>query len=199
MEATVSLEGVRGPLIERGWVRLRRAISEEECSALLDRGEHAWRPLAAEVGQVRQAGWYCQPPVAELPNKIARFAQALGESLAAEVEKSGFPEAFNEVSWQRHVPSEVAVGPHRDQSFYTGAIVVVTLVGSARFSMLASRDAADEIDAWDTEPGDVVLMRGAGLGDPSARCPWHQVAAPADGERQTLTLRHTVGTPGGWE
>jgi alkylated DNA repair dioxygenase AlkB len=193
------LGAIGAPLLERGWVRLRRHVAPDDCAALRDRGGHPWRPLAEQVGVVRQAGWYCQPSLDELPPVVQAFADALFTALRPSFDGLAFPARFNEVTWQRHTPDAGFVGPHRDQSFYTGVIAVVTLLGAARFSILASREPRNETASWVTEPGDLVVLRGAGLGSPDARGPWHDVGPPSEGERETLTLRHTIRTPGGWE
>jgi hypothetical protein len=155
--------------------------------------------LAEQVGAVRQAGWYCQPPVEELPPVVHAFSGALFAAVEASFEGVDFPDGFNEVTWQRHTPDAGFVGVHRDQSFYTGVIAVVTLVGTARFGILASREPRVELESWLTAPGDLVVLRGGGLGRVDARGPWHEVGPPSGSERETLTLRHTTRAPGGWE
>ena len=191
--------GVREALLGRGWCRLPGFVSGDLCDALRDRGGHEWRPMAEQVGSVRQEGWYCQPGFDELPPAVASFAGDLAATLGTVFDGVDFPPGFNEVTWQRQTATHGLVGPHRDQSFYTGVIAIATLAGSAPFTVLESRAPRVESDAWDTEPGDLVLLRGGGLGHPDARCPWHEIGRSYGSERITLTMRHTVREPGGWE
>jgi hypothetical protein len=164
-----------------GWWRSPIRIAP---GPMLDRRDAPWRPMAARVGSVEQRGWYCQPPVDELPSAVQTFAAAMQRAL-------GLDDSFNEITWQRHEPDVIGIGPHRDQSHYRGAIVIVTLQGSARFAILGDRSIDSVIEAWQTEPGDMVILRADG-------CPWHTVDAPVAGERITLTLRSTA-EPHGWE
>jgi hypothetical protein len=198
----LTVEGSRTALLEQGWARFPGVVEPGARRRLLDRDGGPWVPLAPKVGVVEQEGWYCQPPLDHLPDAVRAFAAALAAALRAEL-GDALPWAdggsFNEVTWGRQTPEQGRIGPHRDQAFYTGVLAVVTLQGAAPFSILASRDPRVPVATWWTEPGDLVLLRGAGLGGPEARCPWHDVGRPAAGERVTLTFRHTVRTPGGWE
>jgi hypothetical protein len=67
----------------------------------------------------------------------------------------------------------------------------------APFSILARREPPELLDAWDTAPGDLVLLRGAGLVAPDDRCPLHEVGPPAD-TRTVLTFRHDSRDVVGW-
>jgi len=103
---------------------------------------------------------------------------------------------FNEITWSRHTPASIGVSPHKDQSFYTGVVAVLTLSGAARFTVLSARDEDAVVEAWETEVGDLTLM--AAVGSRPDRRPWHTVGAPSTAERVTLTFRRTVRKPGGW-
>ena len=96
---------------------------------------------------------------------------------------------WTDATWQRHESGHGQIGPHRDQAFYKGVILIVTLAGEAEFTVLESRDPPLTLDRWITAAGDMVLLRGADLGALGARCPLHTVGIPAS-DRLTLTLRH---------
>ena len=96
---------------------------------------------------------------------------------------------FHEATWQRYESGYGHIGPHRDQAFYKGVILIVTLAGEAESTVLESRDPPLTLDRWTTAAGDMVLLRGADLGVCGARCPLHQIGTPTSG-RLTLTLRH---------
>jgi hypothetical protein len=68
-------------------------------------------------------------------------------------------------------------------------ILIVTLSGEAEFTVLETRDPPVTLDQWTTGGGDIVLLRGADLGAPGARCPLHRVGVPAS-DRLTMTLRY---------
>jgi hypothetical protein len=104
---------------------------------------------------------------------------------------------WNEVTWQRYEPGRGHIDPHRDQAYYKGLIVIVTLSGEAEFTIFASRDPPVILDRWTTCGGDMVLLRGADLGAPGVRCPLHGVGAPAS-DRLTVTLRHNERGYGRW-
>jgi len=104
---------------------------------------------------------------------------------------------WNEVTWQRYEPGRSHIDPHRDQAYYKGLILIVTLAGEAEFTIFQSRDPPVMLDRWTTRGGDMVLLRGADLGAAGVRCPLHGVGAPAS-DRLTLALRHNERGYGRW-
>lgn len=54
----------------------------------------------------------------------------------------------------------------------------------------------DVVTEWETDDGDLVILRGRGWPTEKPLCPVHEVESPRVGERMTLTLRHNVGGPG---
>ena len=142
--------------------------------------------MAAKVGAVTQHGWFAQMPFQQAPPPV----QALGFSMQATVSAAlgqKLPD-WNEATWQRYEPDYGHIDPHRDQTYYRGMILIVTLSGEAEFTVLETRDPPVTLDRWTTGGGDIVLLRGADLGAPGARCPLHRVGAPAS-DRLTMTLR----------
>lgn len=192
------LRGARDALLGDGWFRLSGAVDPAICESLRLPGDDArWQPLDAQVGRVYMSGWYHQPTRAELPTTAVTLANGLVDALRAELHGLAAPDEFNEFSWQRHVPGNHAVTTHRDQSVYTGLVAVITLIGTARFSIHNHQDGP-EVHGLDTSTGDLVILRAAGLTQPEAPRPWHSVAAPTSEERQTITMRHSLREPGWW-
>lgn len=81
-----------------------------------------------------------------------------------------------------------------------GVIAVLTLRGRAPFRVWetdgSSVDAAGQpelAEEWETNDGDLVLLRGDGWPTPTSRCPIHEAQSPPRGDRSTLTLRHNKG------
>jgi hypothetical protein len=96
----------------------------------------------------------------------------------------------NEAGIGVYRPGTVGVTAHLDGKWYRRLVVVVTVVGSARFEVRASREG-EILDTWLARTGGVTLMRGPGLaGIPDGR-PYHAVHGPARGVRCSLALRMT--------
>ena len=101
---------------------------------------------------------------------------------------------FNEATW-RHIPARcrahLPLTGH--PAAYGGVVAVFTLDGHALFR--AWDDQGEEM-AWDTGPGQIVIMRGAGWPENNSKCPRHEVEPPHDEERMIMTLRHNKGGAG---
>jgi hypothetical protein len=102
----------------------------------------------------------------------------------------------NEVGIAHYVPGSIGITPHLDGKWYRRLVVVATVYGRARFAICGSRDPADVLDAWTSAAGDLVLMRGPGLGGARDGRPFHLVEGPRRGPRLSLGIRMAVGAPG---
>jgi hypothetical protein len=182
-------------LASRGWVRLPGYLDPPGRASLIKAEGLTWRRLAPRVGAITQSGWFAQVPVGEAPDRVRTFGLAIPGLITESIEAE--PPPFNEVTWQRYLPGDGHIDPHRDQTFYKGPIVIVTLAGQAEFTILASRNPPVISARWVTGDGDVVILRGAGFGSSQSRCPLHSVGPPAT-ERLTVTFRHNERGPGGW-
>jgi hypothetical protein len=174
-------------LLTRGWVRLAGHLDTDECAALARPQPLPWTQMAPKVGAATQHGWFAQLPFRQAPAPV----QALGSLMHATVSAAlgrQLP-GWNEATWQRYEPGFGHIDPHRDQAYYKGMILIVTLSGEAEFTILESRNPPVTLDRWTTGGGDIVLLRGADLGAPGARCPLHSVGSPTS-QRLTMTLRH---------
>ena len=191
--------GVKAPkleeLVTRGWVRLAGHLDRDECTALAKPTTLPWSRMAPKVGAVTQHGWFAQVPFQEAPPPVQTLGSLLQTTVSAELDQK-LPD-WNEVTWQRYEPGCGHIDPHRDQAYYKGLILIVTLSGEAEFTVFESRDPPVMLDRWTTGGGDIVLLRGADLGAPGVRCPLHGVAAPAS-DRLTVTLRHNERGYGRW-
>jgi hypothetical protein len=174
-------------LVTRGWVRLAGHVDRDECAALAKPAALPWRPMAPTVGVVTQHGWFAQAPFRTAPAPVRALGARVHTAVSAAL---GHPlPDWNEVTWQRYEPGRGHIDPHRDQAYYKGLIVIVTLAGEAEFTIFGSRDPPVRLDRWTTRGGDLVLLRGADLGAAGVRGPLHGVGAPAS-DRFTVTLRH---------
>lgn len=97
----------------------------------------------------------------------------------------------NEATYLRYRGPHAGITPHRDFKGHRLLVAVFTLAGRAQFRIVADRAGNDELAAWETQPGDLCLLRAPGFdGDPDGR-PLHAVGAPLDGERLVLGFRMT--------
>jgi hypothetical protein len=99
--------------------------------------------------------------------------------------------APNEVGIAHYVPGSIGITPHMDGKWYRRLVIVATVYGRAPFAICGSRDPADVVERWVSGPGDLVLMRGPGLGGHRDGRPFHLVGGPRRGERLSLGIRMT--------
>lgn len=163
-------------LLTRGWVRLAGHLDTDECAALAKPQTPPWTQMAPKVGAVTQHGWFAQLPFHEAPPPVQAFGSEMRATVSAAIGQQ-LPD-WTDATWQRYESGYGHIGPHRDQAFYKGVILIVTLAGEAEFTVLESRDPPLTLDRWITAAGDMVLLRGADLGVCGARCPLHKVGTP---------------------
>lgn len=187
-------------LTSRGWARLRGAVAPDALEALEHAAPGPWSSLPETEGSagVRQAGVACHSSF----DAAAHAVRSLAEEILAGIDGVGglgvatLP-VFNDAEWCRAEGGQKYITPHRDPETAGGVIAVLTIHGRAVFRVwdldgsLADAQAHPELAAaWETEDGDLVLMRGGGWPLPASRCPIHEAESPREGDRVTLTLRH---------
>lgn len=94
----------------------------------------------------------------------------------------------NEVCVQRYEPGAVGVSPHLDHKRYAGLVVIVTIAGTADFTLCRDREGGP-IQTWKAGPGSLVLLRGPGLVGVQDGRPLHMVAGPREGHRVSVGIR----------
>jgi hypothetical protein len=174
-----------------GWNRLIMAISPELCHELAA-VPLEWCPLPPEEGghAVRQRGYSSYRRLDEANDVARQVACEVAASITAANPTIASVPPFNEVTWTRYPPGEGFITKHRDPPGVGGVIAIITLAGRATF-----RVWSDDVVEWQTEPGDVVLLRGYGWPTEGARCPTHEVEPPVE-ERLIMTFRHNRGGAG---
>jgi hypothetical protein len=180
----------RSALREQGWLRWPGAADDRLLSRLAKPDHLPWQAMAPRIGRVTQAGWFAQLLLEECPDLVGRVADEVRDRLRTVA--SALPR-FNEVSWQRYLPSAGHIDPHRDQQYYVGCIAILTLRGSSPFAILTQRDPLVIDTEWLTEPGEMVILRGSDPSSPERRCPLHRVLPPASGTRVTVSFRSNDG------
>ena len=191
---------VADQLTSRGWARLMGAVAPDAGVALERAAPGPWCSLPETEGGagVRQGGVTCHSSVDE----AADVVRSLANAICAGIDGAGLPRVaqlplFNHAEWCRGDGSQKFITPHRDPDRAGGVIAVLTIRGRAIFRVwdldgpLAAARAHPELAVdWETQDGDLVLMRGGGWPLPTSRCPIHEAESPVDGDRVTLTLRH---------
>jgi hypothetical protein len=147
------------------------------------------------IGQVRQEAESFLVPLGEL----GRYPVLAGlcDELAGRIHEHGAPDwTPNEVAVQRYQPGSLGITPHRDQRRYAQLVAVITVAGSAPFTLCRNRDG-DPIRTWQARAGSLILLRGPGLaGHPDGR-PMHRVGGPTGTSRTSIGIRmDTASRPG---
>lgn len=172
-------------VIEQGAAFAAGAVNKpccDELAAELVSGPYA--PVAAVIGRVRQQAESFEIPVEQLSPRYPVLA-GLCDELVGHMHRHGTVEwAPNEVVIQRYQPGSLGITPHRDQRRFAYLVAVVTVAGSAPFTLCRNR-AGDPIHIWQANEGSLVLLRGPGLaGEPDGR-PMHTVGGPTGGKPRT--------------
>jgi hypothetical protein len=158
-----------------------------------------FRQFRESFGQVRQQidGYDVEVPSPAFP-VLGELCRELGDRVR--VEGRGIRGLAtwrpNEVGIAHYVPGSIGITPHLDGKWYRRLVSVATVYGRAGFAICGSRDPSDVVDRWTSVPGDLVLMRGPGLGGARNGRPFHLVQGPRRGERLSLGIRMAVGGPG---
>jgi hypothetical protein len=98
----------------------------------------------------------------------------------------------NEAGAVLYRPGAMGISAHMDGKWYRRLVVVVTVHGTAPFSVHAERDGP-AVATWTAEAGGMTLMRGPGLAGARDGRPFHSIPAPKRGTRCSLALR--MATP----
>lgn len=199
----IDWEEIGDQVATRGWARLVRAVPADALAALNDAAPAAWSVLAQTEGSagVRQGGLSTHCAVDDAPLVVRSLARAITSGLdGARGPSAPMLPGFNHAQWGRASNGEKFITAHRDPDTAGGVIAVLTIRGRAVFRVwdldgpLAQAERNPErATMWETEDGDLVVLRGGGWPSPSSRCPIHEAESPPDGERVTLTLRHNKG------
>lgn len=175
-------------VIEQGAAFAAQAVRQPICEQLVDElRDGPYQPAESVIGSVRQETESFELAIPELD--AYPLLSELCDELIRQVHEHGIPQWVpNEVSVLRYRPGSIGITPHRDQRRYAQLIAVITIAGSAPFTLCRNRDG-DPIRTWQAEQGSLVLLRGPGLaGDPDAR-PMHMVGGPTGTPRTSIGVR----------
>jgi hypothetical protein len=194
----LSLRGALSETAARGYAYVPDALDAAFRGALrreLDDGP--WQRFDEPHGRVRMQieGFDVPAPMAGFP-AIA----ALRDELEALVRRDGARIRGlrtwrpNEAGAVRYAPGATGISAHMDGKWYRRLVVVVTVHGTAPFSVHGSRDAR-AADTWVARAGGLTLMRAPGLGGVRDGRPFHSIPGPKRGTRISLALRMSVDPP----
>jgi hypothetical protein len=182
---------------EQGAAFAARSIDQAWCDQLAaELGSGPYAPVASVIGPVRQQLEAFKVTIEQLQPRYPLLA-ALCHELVDQVHRHGAPEWVpNEVAIQRYQPGSLGITPHRDQRRYAVLVAVITVAGSAPFTLCRNR-AGDPIRTWQANEGSLVLLRGPGLaGDPDGRL-MHLVGSPTGSHpRMSIGIRMDTVTLG---
>ena len=194
----VDLRADLGQLLAKGAVHVAGALAQRFLGELVEELSHAeYAPVPPAVGQVRQQsaavsmsapfdGW---PLLQELVTAVVS-AVTLGPPLIPSLDDWRPNEAYI----QRYEQGSVGITPHRDSKAQSLLMAVLTVEGSARFSICSDR-AGTTIAEWSVGPGDLILLRGAGLAGEEDGRPLHAVSGPVSGSRVSVLISMQRSTP----
>jgi hypothetical protein len=100
----------------------------------------------------------------------------------------------NEAGAVRYRPGVMGITAHMDGRWYRRLVVVVTVRGTAPFSVHQTREAP-AVETWTATAGGLTLMRAPGLGGVRDGRPFHSIPGPERGTRISLALRMAVDPP----
>jgi hypothetical protein len=169
---------------------LLRALWRELCAGPL-------RPMEGSFGRVRMqiAGFDVADPMDAFP----RLAE-LRDSVTERVRRDG-ADIRGLATWRPNEagvgmtrPGQTGITSHLDGRWYRRLVAVVTVVGSARFEVTATREGP-VVDEWQAGPGGMTLMRGPGLAGRRDGRPFHRIGPPSRGVRCSVALRMSVDPP----
>lgn len=129
------------------------------------------------------------PLMLELSEELGAFVRSSGKGVLGLA--TWIP---NEIGVARYRPGSLGITPHLDGRWYRRLVAVVTVYGRSRFAICRSREG-DVIADWRPGPGDLVLIRGPGLGGLRDGRPFHLAEGPTRGVRCSLGVRMSVDAP----
>jgi hypothetical protein len=155
------------------------------------------RPMEGSFGRVRMqiAGFDVADPMDAFP-RIAELRDAVTERVRREGANIRGLATWrpNEAGIGMTRPGQTGITSHLDGRWYRRLVAVVTVAGSARFEVTATREGP-VVEGWRAGPGGMTLMRGPGLAGRRDGRPFHRIGPPSRGVRCSVALRMSVDPP----
>jgi hypothetical protein len=146
-----------------------------------------YEPVEPVIGQVRQEAESFVVPAADMDRYPV--LTCLRDRLVQRIHAHGVPEWVpNEVAVQRYQPGSIGITPHRDQRRFALLVAVITVAGSAPFTLCRNR-SGDPVRTWQADEGSLVLLRGPGLSSEQDGRPMHHVSGPTGTPRTSIGIR----------
>jgi hypothetical protein len=178
---------------EHGAAFAAHAVCQFRCTQLMAELDGApFDAVAPQIGQVRQEMECFNVTTERLKPQYPALASVCDE-LVGQVHRHGVPQWLpNEVAIQRYHPGSLGITPHRDQRRFAQLVAVITIAGSAPFTLCRDR-TGDPIHTWQASEGSLVLLRGPGLAGQEDGRPMHVIGGPTGGiPRTSIGIRMHV-------
>jgi hypothetical protein len=176
---------------DRGAAFVARAFRQpfrDQLAAELAAGPY--EPVEPVIGQVRQEAESFVVPTADMDRYPV--LTCLRDRLVQRIHAHGVPEWVpNEVAVQRYQPGSIGITPHRDQRRFALLVAVITVAGSAPFTLCRNR-SGDPVRTWQADEGSLVLLRGPGLSGEQDGRPMHNVGGPTGTSRTSIGIRMDI-------
>jgi hypothetical protein len=184
---------------ERGHARIEDVIPDAFLARLRDEVDGGpFRAFGESFGPVRQQidGYDVAVPATSYP-RLTELSRSLRDAVRDQGRGVRGLATWqpNEVGIAHYVPGSIGITPHMDGKWYRRIVAVITVYGRAPFAICGSRDPDDVVDRWIAAPGDLVFLRGPGLGGGRDGRPFHLVEGPRRGERLSLGIRMSRRPP----
>jgi hypothetical protein len=188
----LDLRGALRATADRGYAHMTGAIDARFLRSVwreVERGP--FQRFEGSFGLVRQEidGYDVRDPmdafplVAELRDELVGLIRRQGRTI------NGLATwRPNEAGAALYHPGSIGITPHLDGKWYRRLVVVVTIHGTAPFTVCRDR-AGEVVERWESGPGSVTLMRGPGLAGSRDGRPFHTVHGPRRGTRCSIGYR----------
>lgn len=182
----------------QGYGHVPGALSDAWRTALVaEVANREFAPVAEQVGEVRQRAEELAVRVGDATLPVTgALAAALGRAVVSGTAGIEGLARYQpkEATYQRYRGPDAGISPHRDFRHHRLLVAIFTLAGRARFRIVADRAGSDELAAWETQPGELCLLRAPGFDGETDGRPLHSIGPPLDGERLSLAFRMTTST-----
>jgi alkylated DNA repair dioxygenase AlkB len=146
-------------------------------------------PAPETVGQVHQETEACTLSRAlEGYPVVAELREALTAAARASRVRGLRTWRPDDVAVQRYHAGSMGITSHRDGKRFRRLVAVVTIAGTAAFTVRRERHG-DVMAHWEAGPGSLVLLRGPGLAGARDGRPFHEVSGPLEGVRYSVGFR----------
>jgi len=180
-----------------GAVHLREALPPSAIADLaraVRRLEFARAPRV--IGDVRQVAQMaiCRGAALASHTDLRVLTEDLGAAIRG-LNGAFAPWVPNELTAMRYAPVSGGIDVHLDGRRYRHLVAIVSLAGAAELDVVGDRAGTEVQASFSCRPGDLVLLRGPGLGGLADGRPLHRIRNLGQEPRLSVTLRMDASLP----